>query len=210
MGIAPSESSVLHASFFPFEDSRYKVEDLERLRDLGLQCPQIIMPFQVVMSPKNQRYLIAEDLQSVQKMFKERYKEFLKHDKVEEKLYRKMEDKEKGDAIKRWWATIKRDFLTIFRDVVKGLVFQNKKQNHGCGNLGKNIFVRRKKHGNEYEAKILPLMDAGVDPFDDIVELVNTMQTIIFPSSWEFDFETDQSCPCLPLRKYITFLIGFA
>jgi hypothetical protein len=62
MGIAPSESSVLHASFFPFEDSRYKVEDLERLRDLGLLCPQIIMPFQVVMSPKNQRYLIVEDL----------------------------------------------------------------------------------------------------------------------------------------------------
>jgi hypothetical protein len=31
MGIAPSESSVLHASFFPFEDYRYKVEDLERL-----------------------------------------------------------------------------------------------------------------------------------------------------------------------------------
>jgi hypothetical protein len=49
MGIAPSESSVLHASFFPFEDSRYKVEDLEHLRDLGLRCPQIIMSFQVVM-----------------------------------------------------------------------------------------------------------------------------------------------------------------
>jgi hypothetical protein len=114
MGIAPSESSVLHASFFPFEDSRYKVEDLERLRDLGLQCPQIIMPFQVVMSPKNQRYLIAEDLQSVQKMFKERYKEFLKHDKVEEKLYRKMEDKEKGDAIKRWWTTIKIIFFFYY------------------------------------------------------------------------------------------------
>ncbi|WJX55187.1 hypothetical protein P8452_40987 [Trifolium repens] len=46
MGIAPSDSSVLHASFFPFEDSRYKVEDLERLRDLGLRCPQIIMSFQ--------------------------------------------------------------------------------------------------------------------------------------------------------------------
>jgi hypothetical protein len=62
----------------------------------------------------------------------------------------------------------------------------------------------------EYEAKILPLTDAGVNHFDDIVELVNTMQTIIFPFSWKFDFEIDQSCPCLPLRKYITFLTGFA
>jgi hypothetical protein len=72
------------------------------------------------------------------------------------------------------------------------------------------IFVLRKsgsyKNVIEIQAKLLPLMIATNSFIEDVKQLMETMKSIIFPTSCHFNVEKHDDCPYFQVLDYLKFI----